>query len=254
MAWSTAQLARISGVTSRALRHYDAVGLLRPAWTGAGGLRFYTAQELLRLQQILLLRELDLGLDEIAAVLDRQEPALEVLQRHRRALETSRQRTERLIATVEATIADLEGDGQMRPEQWFDGFDAAKQEEYDAEARQRWGDQAVDDSWRTVRGMSKEQVESLNTLARDTNAALADLMAASVPVDDERVLDAVAGHYRWVSAFWTPDAEAYTGLGRMYVDDPRFAAHYDGVADGLAVYLRDAIEVYARTRLAPAGS
>lgn len=67
MTWSTAEVARISGVTSRTLRHYDAVGLLPPARIGAGGLRFYGEAELLRLQRILVLRELGLGLVRIAA-------------------------------------------------------------------------------------------------------------------------------------------------------------------------------------------
>jgi hypothetical protein len=77
------------------------------------------------------------------------------------------------------------------------------------------------------------------------NAALADLMTAGTPVTDAGVRDLVARHHAWVSLFWTPDAETYLGLGAMYVDDPRFAATYDAVAPGLAVYLRDAIAAHA---------
>ncbi|WP_455569488.1 MerR family transcriptional regulator, partial [Streptomyces smyrnaeus] len=72
MAWSIADVARMSGVTSRTLRHYDQIGLLPPAWIGSNGHRYYEQAELLRLQQILLMRELDVGLREIRAVLDSQ--------------------------------------------------------------------------------------------------------------------------------------------------------------------------------------
>ncbi|MFI1257366.1 MerR family transcriptional regulator, partial [Streptomyces netropsis] len=65
MAWSIADVARMSGVTSRTLRHYDEIGLLPPAWIGSNGHRYYEEADLLRLQQILLMRELDLGLREI---------------------------------------------------------------------------------------------------------------------------------------------------------------------------------------------
>jgi MerR family transcriptional regulator, thiopeptide resistance regulator len=250
MAWSTAQVARMAGVTSRALRHYDAIGLLPPARVGPGGLRYYDREQLLRLQQILLLRELDLGLDAIAAVLAESEPTAAVLRRHRRVLVATRERTSRLIATVDRTICELEGGEEMNPEQWFEGFDAETQEAYDAEARERWGDEVVDASWENVRGMAKADVEAAQTLAAETNARLAELLDAGVPVDDPRTQEAVDGHYRWVSTFWTPDAASYVGLGRMYVDDARFTAYYDRVRPGLAVYLRDAIAVYADARLA----
>jgi MerR family transcriptional regulator, thiopeptide resistance regulator len=56
MSWSIADVARMSNVTARTLRHYDAIGLLPPAWTAAGGRRYYEREQLLRLQQVLLLR------------------------------------------------------------------------------------------------------------------------------------------------------------------------------------------------------
>ena len=72
MAWSIAEVARMSGVTSRTLRHYDEIGLLRPAYAAANGYRYYEQDELLRLQQILVLRELGVGLPEVRRILDAQ--------------------------------------------------------------------------------------------------------------------------------------------------------------------------------------
>jgi DNA-binding transcriptional MerR regulator len=81
--WSIAAVARMSGVTARTLRHYDAVGLLPPAWVAADGRRHYGRKELLRLQRILLLRELGLGLPAIAAALARGTGDTAVLRAHR---------------------------------------------------------------------------------------------------------------------------------------------------------------------------
>jgi hypothetical protein len=79
---------------------------------------------------------------------------------------------------------------------------------------------------------------------------MAELRAAGVPAGDERVQHEVDGLYRSVSRMWTPNASAFAGLGRMYVEDPRFTATYDRVSPGLAEYYREAMTVYAEERLA----
>ena len=109
MTWSIAEVARMSAVTSRTLRHYDAIGLLPPAWVADDGRRHYDEEQLLRLQQILLLRELGLGLRAIGEVLDRQSRSstVEVLQRHREWLLAERRRLGLLVRTVEATITSI---------------------------------------------------------------------------------------------------------------------------------------------------
>src|SRR5690606_10221901 len=66
MTHSIQEVARLTGVTSRTLRHYDDIGLVRPSATGAGGIRHYDADALVRLQRVLLLRDLGLGLPAIA--------------------------------------------------------------------------------------------------------------------------------------------------------------------------------------------
>src|SRR6478735_804597 len=68
--WSIQEVARLAGTTSRTLRHYDAVGLLPPSRVAANGYRHYDADALVRLQRILLLRDLGLGLPAIREALD----------------------------------------------------------------------------------------------------------------------------------------------------------------------------------------
>ncbi len=251
MRWSIAAVARMSGATSRTLRHYDAIGLLAPAYVGTNGYRYYERAELLRLQRIRLLRELGLGLDVIGELLDDGRDPAEALRAHRRLLVKERDRLDRLVDTVDRTLADLEGgeDMQEHPEQWFTGFDAETQRAYEAEARQRWGDTVVEDSKARMAGCSRDDVTALEAEAEAVNRGLLAVYAAGLPAGDPRAMDAVDAHYRWVSRFWTPDREGYTGLGRMYAEDERFTAYYDRYATGLASYLRDAIAAYASARL-----
>ncbi|MEU3353510.1 MerR family transcriptional regulator [Streptomyces sp. NPDC037389] len=259
MAWSIADVARMSGVTSRTLRHYDEIGLLPPAWTGSGGLRHYEEVDLLRLQQILLMRELGLGLREIQAVLDSQVDRLAALREHYARLLGERDRLETLVRTVGRTIAELEegkDDNGMtkinRPENLFEGFGTADTEieaaEIEAEVRERWPRQ-WEQSRQAVEAMTAEDTERWQREVTSRMIRMAEFMVAGVPVADPAVQAEVEVHYQGVCGFWTPNACAYKGVGQTYVDDPRFRANFDRIAEGLAVYQRDAMVVYADARL-----
>jgi DNA-binding transcriptional MerR regulator len=251
MAWSIAEVARMSGVTPRTLRHYDGIGLLAPAYVGANGYRYYEVEQLLRLQQILLLRELGLGLSEIADAIGSQPGTVEALRRHHARLLAERDRLGVLARTVARTIAELEGGDPVtqpkinRPENLFEGFDPSA---YEDEARERWPEQ-YEQSRRAAEAITPEQMEAIQKDLTAYMIRLAELMVAGTPAGDAEVLDEVGWHYRWVSRFWTPGAEAYRNLGRMYVDDERFRANYERIAEGLAAYQREAMAAYARERL-----
>jgi DNA-binding transcriptional MerR regulator len=245
--WSIAEVARMSRVTSRTLRHYDDVGLLTPSWVAADGRRHYGRAELMRLQRILLLRELGLGPTAIADVLRRQDGrgTVEVLLRHRDWLLAERRRLMRLARTVETTIESVrKEDVGMSAEQLFEGFE---HNPYEAEARERWGDEAVDSSYERIRGFTPEQAELARTGYPRVHEGMAALLADGVPVDDPRVQELVALHHRITSLFWTPSPQAYRNLGQMYVEDERFARNMGG--GEVAAYLRDAMDAYAEANL-----
>ncbi|MFD7324914.1 MerR family transcriptional regulator [Streptomyces sp. NPDC059875] len=252
MGWSIADVARMSGVTSRTLRHYDEIGLLPHAWIGSNGHRYYEEADLLRLQQILLMRELGLGLREIQAVLDSQVDRVAVLREHHRRLLRERDRLETLARTVGRTIAELEeekDDDSMtkinRPENLFEGFETPVDE---PEVRERWPE-AWEESRAAVESMTAEDQERWQREVTAQMIRFAEFMVAGTPVDDPAVQAEVDAHYQGVCRYWTPNADAYKGLGQTYVDDPRFRENYDRIADGLAVYQRDAMVAYADARL-----
>jgi MerR family transcriptional regulator, thiopeptide resistance regulator len=242
--WSIAEVARMSDVTSRTLRHYDAIGLLPPAWVAADGRRYYGRAELLRLQRILLLRELGMGLKPIAEALEREADPVAVLREHRDRLAGERDRIARLVRTVDATIESVEGGEEMTAEQMFDGFE---HNPYEAEARERWGDEAVDASYERIRNFTPEQAELARTGFSRVHSGLAGLLAEGVPATDPRTQELVGLHHEVISLFWTPSAEAYRNLGRMYVADERFQATIGGEA--VTRYLAEAMEVYADAQL-----
>jgi DNA-binding transcriptional MerR regulator len=251
---SIVEVARMSGITARTLRHYDAIGLLPPAWVNHSGRRFYDREQLLRLQQILLLRELGVGLGEVAAALDDgagagvSEPAATVaaLRRHQARLLAERDRLSRLLGTVATTIDSIEKGQDMDAEAMFSGFE---HNPYEAEARERWGDEAVDASKERVKDLTAADAQRVRDGYDRVHRGLAALRAQQVPVTDERVQELIAEHHGIVSVFWVPDAAGYRGLGQTYVDDERFRQNIGGGDDALVEYLRDAMDVYADARL-----
>lgn len=252
MAWSIAQVARMSKVTSRTLRHYDEIGLLPPARVGANGYRYYEREQLLRLQQILVMRELGVGLDAITEIVHQGRDQVEVLRLHEKWLLAERDRFQRLADTVSRTIAELKGGEHVNAksmDHWFEGFDSAKQAELQEEARQRWGAENVDAADARVRDKPRQWWQD----QRDQWAAqldtLVELIEAGHEPADAEVQDVISNHYQWITQHWTPNRESYTGLGDLYADDPRFRENFDRTDARLAEFLRAAMAEYARTRL-----
>lgn len=251
MAWSIAEVAKMSGLTSRTLRHYDDIGLLPPAYVGANGYRYYEEDELLRLQQILVLREFGFGLAQIRRIQDQQTDRLSALREHHKRLLAERDRLGVLAETVARTIGELERDTEggavkiNRPENLFEGFDDSQ---YADEARERWPAE-YEQSQRFVSTLTEEDKERMGREATAAMIRMAEFMAAGTPVTDEAVQAEVHEQYVGMCKLWTPNAAAYKGLGRMYVDDERFKANYDKIAAGLAEFYRSAMAAYADARL-----
>lgn len=252
MSWSIQEVARMAKVSSRTLRHYDEIGLLPPAWTGANGYRYYERDQLLRLQQILLLREHGLGLEAIGQVLDGGVDQVEALRRHQRWLLAERDRLGQLIHTVANTIAQLEGDAEMAEEDWFEGF-THNQARLEEDLVERYGEgvrEQFETSRQATAGWTKQDYFDAQEGGKQLDARLLELLRAGTPVNDPRVFEVLDEHHAAVAQFWTPDRTSYTGLGQLYVDNPEFRAHYDAQDPGMAEFLRDAIAAYAQARLA----
>jgi DNA-binding transcriptional MerR regulator len=245
MEWSIVDIARLAGTTSRTLRHYGDVGLLEPSRIGSNGYRYYDEGALVRLQRILLLRELGLGIPAIGDALAGQGNSSQALRTHLVWLEQEKERLDRQIASVEKTIRNVEGGKQLMAEQMFDGFDHTQ---YKAEVEQKWGADAYrrsDAWWRSKSDDERRAYQKHHTeIAADYQRA----REANESAESATVQAIVARHVDWLnlSAEFTGGpitAARLRGYGDMYVADPRFAKNYGG--QGGAEFVRDAFGHYA---------
>src|SRR5215470_11972718 len=141
MAYTVKQVARMSGVSVRTLHFYDEVGLLKPAYYGANGYRFYKEPQLLTLQQILFYRELGFELKQIKRILGRADfEKIAALQSHRKDLRKNLTRTQTLIRTIDKTIEHLKGKKKMKSQEMFVGFDPEQQARHEQYLINRFGE------------------------------------------------------------------------------------------------------------------
>lgn len=251
--YTVKQLAQLSGVSVRALHYYDEIDLLAPTDIGANGYRYYDRPELLRLQQILFYRDLGMALADIAKTID--DPAFDkvtALESHRSRLEGELERHHRLIRTIDETIDELRGDTNMTNTNPFKGFSPEKQAGYEKEIVDKFGDQGqahIDQSKVRVAKMSPEQMDAAKAEGDEINKALVACIDAGDAVGSDKVQALIARHHAWVSLFWTPNEEAYIGLGNQYTDHPDFRAFYDAYDKRLVDFLSAAMKVYAKSNL-----
>ena len=247
MEWSIQEVARLAGTTSRALRHYDDTGLVPPSRVGANGYRYYDADALVRLQRVLLLRQLGLGIPAIAEVLAGQRDDVHALELHLTWLREEQRRLDRQIASVETTIHTLEGGETPMAEKMFDGFDHTQ---HRAEVEERWGTDAYarSDAW--WRGLDADEKASFQEATARLSADWADAAERGLDPSGAEAQELARRHAAWLGGIpgtprdgAGPTTEYLVGLGEMYVADPRFGANYGGTVG--AELVRDALRVFA---------
>jgi len=249
MEYTINRLAQMAGVTTRTLRHYDEIGLLTPRRISSNGYRIYGSGEVDRLQQILFYREMGMALEEIGRLLSSREfDGVAALESHLTTLQARKQQLDRLIETVQKTLAAAKGETTMQDEEKFAGLKrelvANNEAAYGDEIRQRYGAETVEKSNARFMNMTQQQYEEMQRIS----AELAEALKVSVPKGDPAGSEgqAIAAlHKRWLGCTWGEySKEAHIGVTQMYVDDERFAKYYNDMAPGAAVYLRDAVAVY----------
>ncbi len=238
------QLARMAKVSVRTLHHYDQIGLLRPGTRSAAGYRQYGETELLRLQQILFFKELDVPLADIGRILD--DPGfdpLKALRQHRQMLEQQAERLAVLLNTIDRTIHKItEETMTLSDEELYEGFSQEQIQRYQKEVNEKYDPQLVAESNRRVRKMTKEQWKGIKEEGDNVTRTIAALKGT--PVGDPRVQAAIKRHHAWIENFYTCSAEVYRGLGHLYTENDEFRANYDKYAPGLADYMQQAMEYF----------
>lgn len=242
------EVAGLSGVSVRTLHHYDELGLLTPAGRTAAGYRLYSAADLHRLQQILFYRELEFSLEEIAAML--ADPASDTddhLRRQHRLVRERQARNAALLAAIEKEMEARSMGISLTAEEQFEIFGTDKIEEYQEEAKEKWGDT---DAWResqrrSARYTKEDWIEIKAQAGANIDGFLA-AMRAGEPADSPAAMDLAEEHrqhlIRW---FYDCGPDMHRGLGDLYISDPRYMAEYDKLEEGFSSYVRDAIHANA---------
>ena len=242
MMYSVKELADLADVSRRTLHYYHELGLLVPAMVSDQGYRRYDDDSLLRLQQILFYRELGLELRQIQTLLDEPKfDLLAALQGHRLTLQAKIGRLQKLVQTVDSTIAHLHGEIAMSEKNLFSGFSEAEQARYEQEAVANWGEMASDSIKRWHQYGEVRQAEILaegNVIYQ----ALAENMASG-PASPmvQRLLGRWHEHLRH---FYEPTPEILAGLGQAYHDHPDFNATFTKIDPALPAFLKEAIGIY----------
>jgi DNA-binding transcriptional MerR regulator len=243
MVYTVKQLAELAGVSVRTLHYYDEIDLLKPSSVGENGYRYYADDEVLRLQQILFFRELDFSLQAIRTILD--DPAFDVvaaLHTHREALQDRVRRLQTLIQTVDSTILHLMGEVDMSKKKLFAGFSAEEEERYRLEAREQYGADEVDASYKLWNSYSPQKK---GQILAEGHAIYTDLIALmDQGPDSPDVQRVIARWHRHLRYFYEPTVERLRGLGELYVEHPDFARNFRDMHADLPEFMRAAITHY----------
>lgn len=249
MEYTVQKLGNLAGVSTRTLRYYDEIGILKPARINLSGYRIYGTAEVNRLQQILFYRELGVDLESIKKIVTAPSfDGTSALKEHREKLLAKREQLDRLIANVDKTIAATEGRMTMSNQEKFEGFKQKmideNEKKYGEEIRAKYGNDQVDKSNQKFKNMTQEQYEEVEKLSEELMETLKEALATGNPAGEiaQRAADL---HRKWLCFYWDSySKEAHAGLAQMYVDDERFTAYYDRINPGSAEFLRDAIFIY----------
>lgn len=242
--YTVKQLSTLAGVSVRTLHHYDQIGLLKPERRSESGYRYYGRQELLRLQQILFFKEMDLPLGQIREILD--DPIfdlLESLQGHRKQIRQRITRLHTLLSTIDKTILELKNKKEMiTDKELYEGFSEEQAKTYRQEAIHRWGQEKVDEVENRLKKLSRGEWKDIKQEGEEVTKLLAELMDHQPA--NTLVQKAIGQYHRHLNNFYEVSEERYRALSDMYVQDDRFRAHYEKYRIGLAEFIRQAIHIY----------
>lgn len=249
MEYTVKKLAALADVSTRTLRYYDEIGILKPARINSSGYRIYGQNEVNRLQQILFYRELEISLEDIKEIVSQPDyNSSEALKDHRIKLLAKRKQIDLLLANIERTLEAAEGRLKMTDKEKFEGFKQKlvdeNEDKYGREIREKYGDKVVNESNNKLLKMTDEQYQQFEKLGQEVNEILKSAMETGDPAG---LLGQKAAelHRQWLSYSWgSYSKEAHAGVAQMYVCDERFKEYYDKIHEGAAEFLRDAVLIY----------
>lgn len=252
MAYTVKKLAQLSGVSIRTLHFYDEVGLLKPAYYGNNGYRFYEEPQLLKLQQILFFRELGFELEKIKKIIGRSDfDTIGSLLSHREFLQKELGRYRRLIKTIDKTIEHLKGTKVMKEKEIYKGFDPKKQKEYEQQLIDRFGEKVKEtfaECERNVKNWTQADWDRSHQRFQEICKKLTQMIEHHLSTSSKEVQSVVQEHYQMLKQFWTPTKESYPEHGKLIVETD-LRKPYEAYHPKLPEFLAEAMVIFAEKKL-----
>lgn len=248
MGMKVKEVAELVGISIRTLHHYDQIGLLTPKEITNSGYRLYSEENLETLQQILFFKEIGFTLMEIKKIIN--SPSFnrkEALVLQRKMLIEKRKKVDKMIETIDKTIKHMAGEIQMTNEVRFEGFNV-EFNQFEEEARLRWGNQSIDEINAKIKKMSKDEQNDLSDRWDTIFNKLAYLRYQSPESQD--VQAAIKEWYDFLNKnFSKYSLDAFYGLGQLYINDERFTKNIDRYGKGLAKFMSEAMDVFTSNKI-----
>lgn len=251
MEYTIGKLSKLSGVSKRALRYYEELGLISPSRLDSNGYRLYGKKEIERLQHILFYKELGVSLEDIYNILiDENFNRETLLKEHLKSLILKKEQINLLILNIEKTILETKGGTTMKDEEKFIGFKETlikeNRENYGEELRKKYDPNFIEKSNIKVRNMNESSYKKAEELSNELNKTLGDAYKTG-DVASELAQKSCALHKEWLLCFWDKSyysKESHLALAKMYLEDERFKKYYDKIAEECAEFLVKALNIY----------
>ncbi len=253
MEYTISSLSKLTGLTTRTLRYYDQIDLLKPSKIADNGYRIYTQVEVDKLQHILVYRKLGMSLEDIKHIMtDDYNNTIDTLNIHLSNLQKQQENITKLISDVNEAIGSIKGDVTMSNKKKFQFLknQVIKENEskYGKEIREKYGEESVNKSYKYIKGMTEEKWNETEKLSEEINTKLKVAFETTTP-DSPLAQEVCELHEKWLCMFWSKDMyskDSHKGLAEGYVQDERFTEYYDKLGKGCTVFLRDAINLYCK--------
>ncbi|MCY7530110.1 MerR family transcriptional regulator [Bacillus altitudinis] len=238
------EVAELFDISIRTLHHYDQIGLLTPKEVTDAGYRLYSEKNLETLQQILFFRELGFNLKEIKEIINNPSfDKYEAFILQRKMLMEKRNTLDRMIENIDKTLKHITGEIHLTNKERFKGMNM-KFNQYEKEARCRWGNQSIDNVNFKLSQLSKDEQHDLSLRWDRVFHNLASLR--NLTPQSKEVQAAIREWYKFLNHHFTQySLEAFYGLGQLYIQDERFTKNIDQYGEGLASFMSEAMKVFA---------
>lgn len=256
MAYTVKKLSELSGATVRTLHFYEEIELLKPAYYGSNGYRYYEEKQLLQLQQILFFKELGLSLKQIQKVVGRSDfDQLTALYSHRKSLSKEWEKIGVLLKTIDKTIKHLKGKKKMKDKEMFDGFNITlvkAKEGQSYSAAEKIVVQSVKNPTKNAEDVEKRGKAYYDNITKTIHALFKELVQCIEkgldPAADE-VQKIIKRHHAFAEQTHFATKEVYKAMALVYAEHPEFRKQLDPFHSNLAIFMAEAMRIFADRKL-----